>query len=225
MSEGMPYADLVILALIAGFVLLRLRNVLGQDDGSRPDFSSKTLDLQADDTVVQITGRNDVRQETVKDEDDKLLAKITDGALRETLDSIKAADSSFSLTHFIQGARGAFEMVFDAFGKGDGVTLQMLLSQPLADEFMREYEARQKQERQIETTLVSIESTEITNAQLIGKIIRLTVRFTSEQVSIARDTKGAIIEGDPAHTSRTRDEWVFEREIGSRNPNWKITDT
>ena len=127
--------------------------------------------------------------------------------------------------HFLQGARAAYEMVFDAFVKGDKQTLKMLLSDTLCQEFSRELDARKGQETQSETTLVSVKAKDITNAVLDRNTARLTVHFESEQVTVVRNSKGEIVEGNPSDIHHVEDHWVFERDVTSKNPNWKIIET
>ncbi len=226
MSDSMPYADILILALIAGFILLRLRGVLGQKIGhDKPPVLRDAPEGDKDEPIVQLSEKVRARQEEEKQQDDALIAKIEDSAAREGIAAVKAADPAFTLRDFLSGARGAFEMVFDAFNKGEKQTLQMLLSQPLYEVFSNEYDRRRQEDKREETTLVSLESEEVTQASVERGKARIGVRFVSEQVSVIRNKDGAIIEGDPSATQRVEDEWVFERELSSRNPNWKIIDT
>jgi predicted lipid-binding transport protein (Tim44 family) len=226
MSEGIPYADIIILALIAGFILLRLRSVLGQKTGNDdPNFFKRQLppaDLRQE-PIVQINEK--ILKPRPKEEGDPYLATLNDVALVETINAIKAKDAQFSATSFIEGARSAFEMVFDAFAKGDKQTLKMLLADDLYQHFVGEIEAREKEATHPETTLVSVVSKELRQVSLNGNLARLTVKFISEQVTVVRDSSGKIIEGDPSALHHVEDEWVFERDITSKNPNWKIIET
>lgn len=222
----MPYADIIILALIAGFILLRLRSVLGQKTGhDNPNFTLKRPAAAEDkrEPVVRL-GEKPPRPKS-QEETDPYLARLQDKPLAEVLAAIKARDALFSATEFLRGARMAFEMVFDAFAKGEKPTLNLLLSEELARQFIAEIDARPKDGPKPETTLVSVTPGEILDAALEKNLARITVKFTSEQVSVERDAEGKIVGGDPSAISHVEDQWVFERDVTSKNPNWKIIET
>jgi predicted lipid-binding transport protein (Tim44 family) len=227
MSEGIPYADIIILALVAGFILLRLRSVLGQKIGNdNPDFFKKNKPDELErDTIIRPSEKQPkpkMKEEAVQD---SYLQSAPESPTVETLKAIKAKDSEFSATEFLQGAKMAFEMIFEGFSKADRAPLKMLLSEALFKQFDAELEARAKEESKTETTLVSVTAREISRAELSGSTARLTVNFTSEQITVVRDKDHKIIEGDPSEVLEVLDEWTFERDITSRNPNWKIIDT
>lgn len=232
MSEGMGYADIIILALIAGFVVLRLRATLGQKTGHMPrpfdpDAASREKE-EPDMPLVQISEKSARAREKEMDTpalDSPLLEKLTDSD-REAVSAIQRQDAQFTLTHFLRGAGMAFEMVLDAFQKNDRNTLKMLLSPALFDSFSAELDRRSEEpDRVQETTLLALDSSEILSVSLNKNNAVLRVRFVSEQVTVVRDKKGEIVEGDPSDAQRVQDEWTFERDITSRNPNWTVIDT
>jgi len=225
--SDIPYADLIILALIAGFILLRLRSVLGSKPGD--DFFAKKQQSAADrlqfkqDPVVQLDEKS--LKPKPKEEADAYLMMLADGPVAESLRQIKSKDPQFTATGFLQGAKAAFEMVFDAFVKGDRQTLKMLLSDPIFQHFSHELDNRTKQENKSETTLVSVIAKDITQAISDKNMARLTVHFESEQVTVIRGPKGNIVEGNPSELHHVEDQWTFERDLTSKNPNWKIIET
>jgi predicted lipid-binding transport protein (Tim44 family) len=226
MSEGIPYADILILALIAGFILLRLRSVLGSKSGNdNPGYFNRPTAVEddRDEPIVQVEDRS--FKVKPREEDDAYLAKLNDKAIADTINAIKTKDPQFTAIRFLQGARDAYEMVFDAFAKGDKQTLKMLLSDPIYAEFSREIDARDKEENKTETTLVSVKPKEITEARLTGNVARLKVMFSAEQVTLVRNSKGDIVEGDVSAINHVEEDWVFERDISSKNPNWKVIET
>jgi predicted lipid-binding transport protein (Tim44 family) len=226
MTEEFPYADIIILALIAGFILLRLRSILGQKtDNDNPDFfqSAKTNVIKDSDPIIQLSEKSVKSRPRV--ELDPYSATLSEGSILHGINDIKAKDPLFNATTFIEGAKMAFEMVFDAFAKGDKQTLSALLSQEIYNDFVRHIEEREKQEQKQETTLLSVKVKDIFQAKLDKNIAQITVRFESEQVTIERGKTGEIISGDPSATQHVNDEWVFERDITSKNPNWKIIET
>lgn len=226
MSEGFPYADIVILALVAGFILLRLRSVLGQKgDNDKPHFlqSSKISVIKDADPIVQLSDKS-IKPRSLVDLD-PYVSTLGDNNVLQGIKDVKAKDPLFNATSFIEGAKMAFEMVFDAFAKGDKQTLSMLLSQEIYNDFLRHIEEREKQENKQETTLLAVKAKEIFRANLDKNTARIGVRFESEQVTIERAKTGEIVSGDPSDTHHINDEWVFERDITSKNPNWKIIET
>ncbi len=226
MSEGIPYADIVIIALIAGFILLRLRNVLGQNSGhDNPQFFKKQQEVvpERKDTVVQLQDK--ILKTRAKEESDPFMAAVKDPIITQYVKDIKAKDPQFNVTQFMDGAKMAFEMVFDAFAKGDTETLKMLLSESVYEEFSRELEKRSEQENKEETTLVAVTGRELVQAKLVGNAARMGVKFTSEQITVERDAEGKIVGGDASETQTVESEWMFERDVTSKNPNWKIIET
>lgn len=222
MSQGVPYADILILALIAGFILLRLRSVLGQKTGmDEGDFLKRVQPVA--ERVVQVAEKS-VKSKP-KDELDPVLETITDTALIEALSAIKAKDPQVTPSWFLSGAHQAFEMVFDAFVKGDKQTLGLLLSPNLSQQFCNEIDARAQSDRKTESTLVAITSKTIQSASLTGSVARIGVLFVSEQVHLIKDKDGQVLEGDPSATQHVEDSWVFERDMSVKNPNWKIIET
>lgn len=221
--DSIPYADIVILALIAGFILLRLRSVLGQKTGNdNPQFFKREEKDTNREPIVQLLGK---RNEKPADETDTYLFTLKDDSVAKALADIKQSDPGFTATSFLAGAKMAYEMVFDAFARGDKKTLEMLLDKPIYDTFSREIDAREKAAEKAEITLVSVKARDIVKASMLGSKARLAVKFDSEQVTVVRDANGAIVEGNPSDHHPMDDEWLFERDVTSKNPNWKIIET
>lgn len=223
MSEQMPYADIVIMALVAGFILLRLRSVLGQKTGrDKPDDFRPATPSEAHEPVIAFPDRMQRRQPEAEKPAPAEDAIVGDNAVRG-VEAIAATDPQFTASSFLQGAKAAFEMVFEAFIKGDKQTLKTLLSPDIYNDFAADLDAKKDQETRSEATLVSVESVHIEAAEKDKNIARVTVKFVSEQITVMRNKEGKIVEGDPSQVDRVEDEWVFERDVTSRNPNWKIT--
>jgi predicted lipid-binding transport protein (Tim44 family) len=222
--DGIPYADIVILALIAGFILLRLRSVLGQKTGNDDPQFFKPEDklVQKDVPIVQV---GDKAKNKLTEPADAYMQTVTGEAIIQTIAEIKKLDPQFIATNFLQGAKMAYEMVFDGFAKGDKKTLEMLLDKPIYDSFAAEIDARALAKEKTELTLVSVRSKDILRATLVDNKAQITVKFDSEQVSVVKDEHGTIIGGSPNQTVLMDDEWTFERDVASKNPNWKIIET
>lgn len=225
MSEEFPYADIIIMALIAGFILLRLRSILGQKhDNERPDFFQPRASVEQNkEPIIQLSEKSLKARPRI--EQDPYSATLSEGGILQTINEIKTKDPLFNASSFIEGAKMAFEMVFDAFVKGDKQTLANLLSTEIYNDFVRDIEDREKQENRSETTLLSVKAREISRAKLDKNTAQIAVCFESEQVTIERGKNGEITGGDPSDVHHVNDEWVFERDVTSKNPNWKIIET
>ena len=224
--DNFPYADILILALIAGFILLRLRSVLGQKTGNdNPQFFKREKPAvdEAKEPVVQILGKS-LKPKAV-DVVDIYLNTLDNPEIAATVAEIKKLDTTFTATGFLQGAKMAYEMVFDAFAKGDKKMLEMLLDKPIYESFAQEIDARAQATNKTEITLVSVKPKDIVQAALSGAKARIAVKFDSEQVTLVKDAEGKIVEGNASQSSLMDDEWIFERDVSSKNPNWKIIET
>jgi predicted lipid-binding transport protein (Tim44 family) len=224
MSDTFQYADLILLAFIAAFVALRLRAMLGKNSGfdprevwkqaSRDAVPEKTL-LFPDRMVKKSTPEEDVIPADLQAN-----KPVVDG-----LRAVKQADVNFSTTEFLAGAKLAFEWVVQAFAKGDKDNLRTLLSAERFEHFAADIDARAKEDVTYENTLVSVLSTDITEAGLTGTRAQITVQFKSEQIHVGRDKDKKVVSGDLSAIEQVTDVWTFERETNSRDPNWKITAT
>jgi predicted lipid-binding transport protein (Tim44 family) len=141
------------------------------------------------------------------------------------LDAIAARDPAFSGKAFLDGARKAYEMIVDAFAKGDRDTLHNLLAKDVFDSFAREIDAREKRGEKAETALISIDEATIQDARVDGGMSRITVRFVSQLISARRNRAGEIVDGSTEKAARIVDLWTFARNPASRDPNWKLVAT
>jgi predicted lipid-binding transport protein (Tim44 family) len=141
------------------------------------------------------------------------------------LDAIARDDKSFDGKHFIAGARAAYEMIVTAFAEGDRRTLKNLLSRDVYDGFEAAIRDREAKGETSESRFVSIDKSDITDAELRGRTAQITIRFVSQLVSVTRDREGAVIEGSPEKVTDVTDVWTFARDLSSRDPNWKLVAT
>jgi predicted lipid-binding transport protein (Tim44 family) len=153
------------------------------------------------------------------------LADIADPDVATGLMQIKSAEPSFSVSEFLSGAKMAFDLILEAFAKGDKLQLENLLSKELYDDFAAAIDVRKESPAYEENTLVSIQSADIVRAALNGRKAEITVNFVSEQISVERDKDGNIVSGNPSETTLVTDEWTFVRDIRSSNPNWLLVNT
>ncbi|WP_371418429.1 Tim44/TimA family putative adaptor protein [Methylocapsa sp. S129] len=230
----------IVFAIIAIFVVWKLRSVLGTRNGAeRPPIepgSGPNLGpngANAPKPMGQV-----VRLPTAaRDTSTPFGAAPADAAARwkgfaepgskvaAGLDAIAAADRSFSPDSFLAGARSAYEMIVTAFAKGDRATLGNLLAPEVLDNFAKAIEARAARAETMETTLVSIDSATFEDARLSGASAQISVRFATKLISHTRDKTGAVTEGSAESVVDHLDIWTFSRDTGSRNPNWQLSAT
>ncbi len=217
MDSDFPYGDIIVIAAIAAFIILRYRAMLGEKSG-RDASAVKPRPLQEFERVIQLPDR----------EAAKLVQKAEpseEGSFVDTYAAMRAIDKQFSSAEFVQGAKHAFEMVVEAFNDADLDTLKMLLSPGLYQHFAETLAMQKADGKKQHSTLIAITTAEVTDAQLSGVTAQLTVRFITEQVILWRNDVGAVVEGDPSHQQSVEDHWVFERKLSNADPAWKIVET
>ncbi|MBK1667408.1 hypothetical protein CKO28_05110 [Rhodovibrio sodomensis] len=234
MGEGFQFFDIILFAAIAAFLVLRLRSVLGkrtgheQRPGQDPFQPSRQRQQQGSDgsdrdTVVPMPGR--AEDNGVTDEDLKKAADKAETPLSAGLTQIKLADRDFDEDGFAEGAKGAFEMVVNAYAQGDRKTLRQLLANDVYGDFEQAIDEREKAGQTLETTLVNIREAEIIEAELQNRTAFVTVKFVSEQINVLKDAEGNVVEGDAEQVLDVTDIWTFARNTRSRDPNWTLVAT
>ena len=226
--EGLPFLDIIIFAMIAAFLVFRLRSVLGRRTGhqSRPpdNMAHRHQDPEADGNVIELPDRS-TGAEPEFDDDAELEPAPADDPLAGGLAQIRAADRDFDPGDFEAGAKAAFEAIVHAFATGDSGTLRALLNDDVFDNFEQAIRERLDAAETLETTVVGIKSSDIVEAGMSGRNAIVTVAFVSEQVNVTRDAEGEVIDGDPAQVTDVTDIWTFARNTRSRDPNWKLIET
>jgi predicted lipid-binding transport protein (Tim44 family) len=223
MSEGFAYIDILFFAMVAAFIALRLRSVLGRRTGHerrRSGGFGPARSNGAADNVVALPDRSSSMTEV-----DAGIADLADGKLKAGLSRIRQADPRFDPKAFLNGARGAFEMIVEAYSTGDKEVLRPLLADDVFNGFAGAIDQRKAAGQTLDTQLIAIRGVELADAQLRGSDARVTLRFTSEQVNVVRDAAGNVIEGDPGTAEEVIDIWTFERDTRSTDPNWTLVET
>lgn len=225
MDGGFAFFDIVFFAMVAAFLILRLRSVLGRRTGNEnPERWTTRAPPPASrgeaDNVARLPDRS-----TQTDEASEPVAAPTGSPLEASLTQIKVADSNFEPRGFIDGARAAFEMIVSSYAQGDTATLRPLLSDEVYDNFAAAIRSRQQAKHTLETTLVGVRSAEIIEARMDGRTAFVTVKFVSEQINVTRDAGGQVVEGDPQAIANVTDIWTFSRNTRARDPNWLLVAT
>ena len=148
-----------------------------------------------------------------------------DPAVETGLLAILRADGSFDPEHFLKGSRQAYEMIVTAFAEGNRKLLKDLLSREVMDGFAAAIADRERRGEVIDQSFVGIHKADIVEAELKGGTATVTVKFESQLISATRSKSGEVISGDPQKIGDVTDVWSFAREIGTRNPNWRLVAT
>ena len=228
MQDSFDLSILVFLAL-ALFVGWRLYSVLGtrtdrdgQNSAGRPKPALK---------LVQTTPAPDTAPQNTAEPEGELDPARWKGIaepgtpLAEALDALLAAEPDFDARHFVSGARAAYEAIVVAFAAGDRNTLRDLLSRDVFESFVAAIAEREKRGETVETTFVGIEKADIKQVQLRGKTAQITVQFLSKLITATRDAAGTVTDGVADKVVDVTDIWTFARELGSRDPAWKLIAT
>ncbi len=239
MDDGLNLLNIILLAIAVG-VFLKLRSVLGRRTGhERPPYDPYSGEAGGNDKVVTLPKRpraeGESGQRTVDAAGDPFAGETgryrwhgiaeQGSALANGLDAILGADRYFDADSFISGARAAYEMIVTAYAEGDRETLKPLLS----DEVYRSFEAamneRDAKGLKVEQSFIGIEKAALSAATLDGSRARITLSFRSTLTSCTKNSDGVVIEGDPVTIREVTDLWTFERDVKSRDPNWKLVAT
>jgi predicted lipid-binding transport protein (Tim44 family) len=153
---------------------------------------------------------------------------VPDGsAAAKALAAMKGAEPAFSVNTFLQGARGAYEMILMAFEKGDIEKVRPFLDRDVADSFAEAIAAREAEGLTVEATFVGLRELVLQEATFdpATRTAEITVRYTGELTHVVRDRAGAIVDGSPTEIKRQRDSWTFARRMGADDPNWQLVAT
>jgi len=213
--------QLIVLAGIAIFLIVRLSKVLGTRDGF--EKPPAPLPPQTGPTV------NRREFEVIQGGIDKDIADHVDLNSKAglALAEMKRIDPEFNVTHFMEGARVAYEMLLMAFENGDKETLRRFLADEVYDSFSQVIDARAAEGIHIDASFIGLRDTKIIDANLDPDTREgeITVQFVAELTSVVGNESGEIIEGDPKQIKRQKDVWTFSRIMGSSDPNWILVAT
>jgi len=213
-----PFLQLLVLAGIAIFLILRLRNVLGTREGYEKPVSRQAPDggrRQAPFEVIEGGPDRDITDHVAEDSD-----------AAKALAAMKRIEPSFGVADFIGGARSAYEWILMGFERGDLSELKPFLGSDVYESFAEVIESRNAQGLTIEAEFIGVREVQLVEAEISDdNLAEITVRFVGEMTSVVRDNAGDIIEGKPDEIKRQKDAWTFARQMGSDNPNWQLVAT
>ncbi len=212
------FLQLLVLAGIAIFLILKLRSVLGTRDGfEKPPVPQDSVRPRLVDTAVSgSTGDADIT--------DHVPAGSTSAL---ALAEIKKLEPAFSVTEFLGGARGAYEMILMAFQNAELDRIRPFLTSDVEESFGAAIADREAKGLTFEAKFAGISEMALEEAKFdtVSRFAELTVRFLGEQTVVVRNKAGEVVEGSPTAIKRQRDTWTFERQIGAADPNWQLAAT
>jgi predicted lipid-binding transport protein (Tim44 family) len=206
MPAGIPLIDILIFAIIAIFLGLRLRSVLGKRTGFEQDFSRQQ-------------GFDDA------DQDDQLEPAEVTTLNGDGVSALMSADPNFDESAFIDGATAAYGMILKAFADGDLETLKPLLGYEMNIGFADAIRERLKADEVLSIDLKSIDRAEVKGAKLRDGVAAITVEFASQQQRLLKAADGTVLDGDAETVENFVDRWTFERDISSTDPTWLLVET
>ena len=197
MNNQFGFIDIILLAMLAGFIILRLRNILGKKTGHQGKPMAKYFPKG---------------MEVLKD--------------IENNEAIKAGNvDEEAKKQFLKGADVAYEQIITAFAEGDKKSLKGLLEKRLFYDFSEVIDNRKKKELKYETTFIGLKSSKILEFKKIENVYKITVNFVSEIITCVKDKNNQIIEGNPDVIKTVHDIWKFSKNMWSQDPTWYLVET
>lgn len=214
MDVGRFPVDLVLFGMIAAFLILRLRSILGRRTGfERPPVQNFTPPGPVQGPTIE--GRAEPPAGPARPVPDP------QSTLGKTLDRMRSIDRSFDPATFLSGAEGAFRIIVAAFAQGNRNEFRNLVGDDVFNSFDLAIAAREQAGHTQTSEVQSIEGATIENATLRGTVAQITVRFLSDQISLTKDAQGHIVAGTDAVTEIV-DLWAFDRDLSARDPAWRL---
>ena len=196
MSNNFGYIDIILLGMIAGFIILRLRSILGRKTGHEPkiypNFAEKKFNVPNNDNK----------------------------SVKQNLDVLEGQEKK----DFLKGAEIAYETILTSFANGDTKKLKSLLTSDMSDNFEQAIQARVKEQIKSEFTFIGIKNSNLEKYEKIKNELFASVKFVSEVISVKKDKDDKIIEGNPDKIKLVTDHWKFSRNILKKGPNWYLSE-
>ena len=217
--------DLIFFVLVAAFLILRLRSVLGRRTGN--EKRPKDIFLYQDTTLATDKKKVLDKKQHIKNKPFGNLSgnKVSNLKKSSALEKIYFFDKSFSPRKFILGAKEAFKTIIESYTKGEINKIKYLLGTNVFSIFSKEIKSRSKKKYLLEHTLISIKSANIEKINIKSSIADIAVKFVSEQVNLLKNKKGKILKGNDEYIENHINYWTFSKDLQSSNPNWKLVVT
>lgn len=218
---GNSMLQIIVLAAVAVFLIVKLRSVLGTREG----FEKPPIPMQP---AAESAARKPKFAVIEGGADQDIIDHAPEGsATALALSQIKSADRDFTVGEFLRGARGAYEMILMAFERGDITAVRAFLSDEVANSFQFAIDERASKGLVTKAEFVGLREISLVDAEydLSSKAAEITVRFTGELTAVTKDASGIVVLGEPDKVKRQRDVWSFARVLGSKDPNWQLVAT
>ncbi len=221
--NNIPYIDILILAMIAVFIINRLRNVLGKKTGNESDivekFTQKKTNYKESDpdtvTNSKIKSKNNFAKQTLH----------SDKKINNSINQILKIDPNFEISSFCDGAKKAFEFILKEYSNNNSNALVKLVSKNIYTTFEKQIKEREKAGEDLEITVISVKDPEIRNIKIEKKnIAHIKLGFDSEQVQIKKDKNGEIIDGDNNQILAIKEFWTFSKNLKNDDPIWILEE-
>ena len=197
MSSQFGFIDIILLAMFAGFIILRLRNILGRKTGHQGKPMSRYFPRGME-TLQDIENNEAIKSGNVDEEAKK---------------------------QFLKGADIAYEQIITAFSKGDKKSLKTLLGKKMYEDFSEVIDERKKKDHNYETTFIGVKSSKVLEFKKIENIYKVSVNFVSEIITCVKDKNNKVIEGNPDVIKTVNDVWKFSKNMWSQDPTWYLVET
>ena len=208
MQLSLPFIDIIIFAIIAIFLVYRLKSILGQNSDGNEQNNKIDIGEKNFSNVVKLGNKqSDVNEN------------------KTNKDTIYVDDPTFNEKEFLNGAQTFFEMVIDSFVKGDLKNIEMYIDDKLIKNFKLVIDERLQEEESLKIKIIRMISIDIKNVKKLKDFLRISVLFESEQIKVLQDKKGKIIDGDQKKSILVKDLWTFEKKIQSKDMNWILVET
>ena len=217
--NNFPFIDIFILAMIAVFIINRLRNSLGKKTGNETDIAQKFSQKPSKFTESNPDKEIEKSKNQVKEAKNIILHK--NSSINEKLNNIVRVDPSFTVENFIDGAKKAFEYILVKYSENDLKSLKSLLAPQILTNFTDQIKLRQKQKQILGITILKIDDPEIIDVSILkNKLCFIKLEFKSQQVQTTKDSNKKVIDGNDNLILNISELWTFSKEIKNKNPNW-----
>jgi predicted lipid-binding transport protein (Tim44 family) len=209
--------EIVLLAMVAVFVGLRLYSVLGRRTGHEQQPVTRPESIPGQDAPAPVKDVSADRAEAGN--------VVYEASAAHGIRAIISADPHFDVARFLEGAQAAYRMILEAYWKGDQEELSYLVGDEVRASFAQAIEERETAGHQLDNRLVAIERAVIEDARLEGRVASIDVRFDADIAAVTRTKEGELVAGSLSDAVETHDIWTFRRTLGSDDPNWVLVDT
>ena len=214
--NNLPYIDILILAMIAVFIINRLKNALGKKSGNESDIVEKFTQKKS---AFKESEPDSVSNPKVSI--DKNIHKNEN--VNSSLNEMIKIDNNFNISEFVSGAKKAFEFILVQYSQNNLKSLKTLLSNKMLDAFQTQINLREKKLESLEITVISVKDPEILDAKIDKKSTALvTLLFDSEQIQITKNKNGDVVDGDSNQILSIKENWSFSKNLKNKDPNWTL---